>query len=75
MVNERSGPESETALPHPEEMKTSVELRLGGSVVLHATARTTPAGLVSAGIAVSSIILAVAAVVWAARRPTLVKPI
>jgi hypothetical protein len=65
--------ESEAAAPHPEEMKAAVELHIGNNVILHATARTTPAGLVSIGIAVSSIILAVAALVWAARRPVLMK--
>jgi hypothetical protein len=59
---------SATALAHPEEMRTSFKLRLGNNVILRGTARTTPAGLVSAGIAISSIILAVAALVWAARR-------
>jgi hypothetical protein len=75
MVNERAENESLTAVPHPEEMKARVKLRIGSNVILQATARTTPAGLVSAGIAMASIILAVAAVVWAARRPALVKPI
>lgn len=56
-------------------MKARVKLRIGSNVILQATARTTSAGLESAGIAVASIFLAVAAVVWAARRPTLVKPI
>jgi hypothetical protein len=67
--------DSLTAAPHPEEMKARVKLRIGSNVVLHATARTTPAGLISAGLAVSSIILAVAALVWAVRRPALAKPI
>jgi hypothetical protein len=68
MVNPMMETESETAAPHPEEMKSVVELRIGSRVVLHATGRATPAGLVGVGVAVSSIILAVAALVWAARR-------
>jgi hypothetical protein len=61
--------EAATAPTHPEEMTASVDLRIGNSVTLKAMARTTPAGLVTAGILVSSIILAVATLVWAARRP------
>jgi hypothetical protein len=75
MVNELRETESETAAPHPEEMKGGIELRIGSRVFLQATARATPAGLVGLGFAVSSLILAVAALVWAARRPTRVKPI
>jgi hypothetical protein len=74
MDNALTETESETAAPHPEEMKSVVELRIGSRVVLHATARATPAGLLGVGVAVSSIILAVATLVWAARRPTLGKP-
>ena len=58
---------------HPEEMKAGVDLRIGNSVSLKATARTTPAGLVTAGITVSGIILAVATLIWAARRQVLPK--
>jgi hypothetical protein len=35
--------------PHPEEMKAEVELRIGDRTVVMATARTTPAGLISVG--------------------------
>jgi hypothetical protein len=66
--------ESETAAPHPEEMKSVVELRIGNRVVLHVTGRATPAGLIGVGVAVSSVILSIAALIWAARRPTLVRP-
>ena len=58
---------------HPEEMKAIVDLRIGNSVSLKATARTTPAGLVTAGIMVSGIILAVATLIWAVRRQILPK--
>ena len=54
---------------HPEEIKASVDLRIGKSTSLQVTMRTTPAGLVSAGIMVSGIILAVATLVWTVRRP------
>ena len=54
---------------HPEEIRATVDLRIGNSLSLRATARTTPAGLVTAGIMVSAIILAVAALIRAVRRP------
>lgn len=52
---------------HPEEMRASVDLRIGDSISLQASARTTPAGLVSTGIMVSSVVLAFATLVWAVR--------
>jgi hypothetical protein len=58
---------------YPEEMKAEVDLRIGNSVSLKAAARTTPAGLVTAGLMISGIILAVATLIWAARRPSLPK--
>jgi hypothetical protein len=54
--------------PHPEEMKAEVELRIGDRTVVMATARTTPAGLVSVGVMVAAILLSVAALVHTARR-------
>lgn len=48
--------------------QATVDLRIGNSLSLKATARTTPAGLVTAGIMVSAIILVVAALVRAVRR-------
>ena len=60
------GPAS--AVFHPEEIKASVDLSVGNSVSLKATVRTTPAGLVTAGIMVSAIVLAVATLVCASRR-------
>ncbi len=54
--------------PHPEEMTAQVQLRIGQRAVLTATARATPAGLVTAGIMVAAILLSAAALVRAARR-------
>jgi hypothetical protein len=54
--------------PHPEEMKAKVELRIGDRTVVMATARTTPAGLVSVGVMIGAILLSVAALVHTARR-------
>lgn len=56
-----------SAPTHPEEMKASVDLRIGNSVSLRATARATPAGLITAGIMVSAIVLAVTSLVRAVR--------
>jgi hypothetical protein len=52
---------------HPEEIKAKVKLRLGKRSRLNATLRTTPAGLVTAGI-MAAIFLSIAALVRAARR-------
>jgi hypothetical protein len=49
-------------------MKAKVELRIGDRTVVMATARTTPAGLVSVGVMVAAILLSVAALVHTARR-------
>ncbi|UFN48742.1 hypothetical protein LPC08_22485 [Roseomonas sp. OT10] len=63
---------SDTTVPvpptHPEEMRAEVNLRIGGSVSLTATARMTPAGLVAAGLLVSAILLSAATLVRAGRR-------
>jgi len=52
-------------ITHPEEMKASVTLRIGNAS-LAAAARTTPAGLVAAGILVSAILLSVVPIIRAA---------
>lgn len=44
---------------HPEEMKGSFDFRVGKSISLQARGRITPAGLVSAGVTVALIALAV----------------
>jgi hypothetical protein len=41
---------------HPEEIRASVDLRIGKKVALKATVRTTPAGLVTAGIVVAVVL-------------------
>ncbi len=45
-----NGAEVSTALPHPEEMKASVDVRISSAVTISASARATPAGLVSAAL-------------------------
>jgi hypothetical protein len=54
---------SATAAPHPEEMKLSVDLSFGQKVSIKASIRTTPAGLVSVALLVSSVLIPV---VWLA---------
>jgi hypothetical protein len=54
---------------HPEEIKAIVEFRVGNSVSLNATMRTIPAGLVTAGVMVAAIVLSIAIMVRAIRRP------
>jgi uncharacterized protein (TIGR03382 family) len=52
---------------HPEEMKSAVELRIGNAVSLRAVARTTPAGVVSVGVALCLAVLAFSALARARR--------
>jgi hypothetical protein len=60
---------AESVPAHPEEIERGLKLRLGKRGRLNATLRTTPAGLVTAGIMSAAIFLSIAAVVRAARRP------
>ena len=53
---------------HLEEIRAMIKLRIGNRTVMRATARTTPAGLVSVGVMVAAILLSTAALVRAARR-------
>lgn len=54
-----------TAAPHPEEMKGAFEFRLGRFASVTATARATPAGLVSAALLAAAVLLPL---VWVMRR-------
>lgn len=53
---------------HPEEIRATYDYRIGKSVTLQGTARITPAGIVTAGITVSAILLSLA-VLAKARQP------
>ena len=59
--------QAESAPAHPEEIRASVDLRIGKNVALKATVRTTPAGLVTAGVVVA-VVLSITALVRAIRR-------
>jgi hypothetical protein len=48
-----------TAAPHPEEMRTTVEIRIGSWFSLRATARATPAGLIATALLVTAILVPV----------------
>ena len=58
------GDRSDTAAPHPEEMRAAVDLTIGKSVSIKATARATPAGLATAALLVAAILVPM---VWLAR--------
>jgi len=52
---------------HPEEMRATWDLKVGKSITLQGTARWTPAGVVTAGIAASAVLLSISALVRARR--------
>ncbi|MEN0073465.1 MAG: hypothetical protein AAGC69_03735 [Paracraurococcus sp.] len=62
----KSAPEAPPA--HPEEIRGALTLTIGERAVLQASGRLTPAGLVTTGIMVASILLSAASLVWSARR-------
>jgi hypothetical protein len=57
------GKPEDTAITHPEEIRLEAQLTIGGRPTARATLRTTPAGVICAGLAVAAIILSSAAVV------------
>lgn len=59
---------SDIPITHPEEMRAGFDLRIGKNINLKGTARITPAGVISTGIAAVAILLAATALVRAARR-------
>ena len=56
---------SSRAAPHPEEMRATMELSAGDRFSWKASVRTTPAGLVTAALLVSAILIPV---LWLKRR-------
>ena len=53
---------------HPEEMKATWDVKVGKSISLQATARWTPAGVITVGIAASAVLLAATVLVRAVRQ-------
>jgi hypothetical protein len=63
--NEVTENSSETAAPHPEEMKARAHLR-AGPFSFEAHARTTPAGLIAVAVVVSAVLIPI---MFMSRRP------
>ena len=59
---------TELPITHPEEMRGSFDLRIGNNINLKGSGRLTPAGIVTAGITMASVLLATTALVRAVRR-------
>jgi hypothetical protein len=57
--------EPQGAATHPEELRASITLRIGDWVTLSAAARTTPAGIVAGGLALTAIMVPL---IWITRR-------
>ncbi len=66
-MTDRSDDQAPATPYHPEEMKVVWDVRVGKSITMQGSARWTPAGVVTGGIAASGILLAVAALVRARR--------
>jgi hypothetical protein len=62
-VHETDEAEAGQPLTHPEEIRLEAELTIAGRPMARAFLRTTPAGVICAGLAVAAIILSSAAVV------------
>lgn len=58
----------ETPSTHPEEMRTSFNLRIGEQASLRGDVRLTPAGVVTAGLMTVAVLVAAAALVRAIRH-------
>jgi hypothetical protein len=55
-----SGQATNEPSTHPEEMKGTVEFKLGNFATMTATGRTTPAGLIGAAVLVSAVLIPLA---------------
>ncbi|PTM39749.1 hypothetical protein [Bosea sp. 124] len=53
---------------HPEEIRSAFELRLGRHMTLQGSARITPAGVISVGLSVSAMMLALGYLASSTRR-------
>ena len=59
---------TDAPLTHPEEMKGTVEFKLGNLATITAMGRTTPAGLTCAALLVSAVLFPLAMMVRRRRR-------
>ncbi|MBN9566217.1 MAG: hypothetical protein J0H79_01230 [Alphaproteobacteria bacterium] len=55
--------------PHPEAMIGDIDLRIGDTIAIRAHGRITPAGLAAAGLTAAGMLLALAGLIRALRRP------
>jgi hypothetical protein len=62
------GDQDDAPITHPEEIRLDAGLTIGGEPTAHASIRTTPAGVMCAGLAVAAISLSTAALVRAIGR-------
>lgn len=53
---------------HPEEIKATFDLRVGNHISMKATARITPQGVISTGIAIAAMTFALGYLVVSSRR-------
>jgi hypothetical protein len=60
---------AEGADPHPEAMIGDIDLRIGDSIAIRAHGRITPAGLAAVGLTAAGILLSLAGLIRALRRP------
>jgi hypothetical protein len=58
----------EAPVTHPEEIRTTFDLRIGEHTNLRGSARVTPAGIVAAGLMTVAVLVATTALVRAVRR-------
>lgn len=66
---EPESPSQRDAVPsHPEEIKASFNLRVGDRISLEGSARMTPAGVVTGGIALCAVLLALGFLVRAGSK-------
>jgi hypothetical protein len=60
-----SGCDASTAAPHPEELRATMDLRVGKCITVSTAARATPAGLVAVAVLVSAVMIPV---IWISRH-------
>ena len=56
-INRHPEAASETAAPHPEEMKATLDLAVGNVLSVKAAVRTTPVGLAAAALLAAAVLL------------------
>jgi hypothetical protein len=62
--------DASTSPSHPEEIRSTFDLRVGKHITLQGTFRITPAGVISSGLAVAAMTLALGYLAASTRRRT-----